>query len=227
VQIDHSWMARERTDLLDMPSSSRVNSSRRSAPCACRPDLARFGDTELGFVGAYFPAGGQGARKRRCGRSSRRDPGAEGRPEPDALRSDEHVHRGAAQADFVRNIDREPRVRPLVNRRWRTATARLMPDDDPDQRSACCLPVGRGSRPHDRHLPADHPYRSRTRPRVELSHPVGPAGVSGPGERRAAGGSPAADDRVRTLARAAARLRCVSNAPRRAKERLCYLVSNR
>jgi hypothetical protein len=104
-------------------------------------------------------------------------------------------------------------VRPLVNRRWRTGTARLMPDDDPDQRSARCLPVGRGSRPHDRHLPADHPYRSRTRPRVELSHPVGPAGVSGPGERRAAGGSPAADDRGRTLARAAARLRCVSTPP--------------
>jgi hypothetical protein len=38
-----------------------VNSSRRSALCACRPDLATFGDTELGSVGAYFPAGGQGA----------------------------------------------------------------------------------------------------------------------------------------------------------------------
>lgn len=36
-----------------MPSSGRVNSSRRAALCACRPDLARFGDGELGLVVAY------------------------------------------------------------------------------------------------------------------------------------------------------------------------------
>jgi len=33
----------------------------RSALCAC-PDLARFGDTEPGLVGAHSPAGGQGCR---------------------------------------------------------------------------------------------------------------------------------------------------------------------
>lgn len=39
------------------------------------------------------------------------------------------------QADFVRNIAREPRVRVLVDRCWRTGIASLMPDDDADQRS--------------------------------------------------------------------------------------------
>ncbi len=39
------------------------------------------------------------------------------------------------QADWVRNIIKEPHVRILVNRRWRRGTASLMPDDDTEQRS--------------------------------------------------------------------------------------------
>jgi deazaflavin-dependent oxidoreductase (nitroreductase family) len=39
------------------------------------------------------------------------------------------------QADWVRNIGQDPRVRVLVNRRWRHGTATVMPDDDPGQRS--------------------------------------------------------------------------------------------
>ena len=39
------------------------------------------------------------------------------------------------QADWVRNISQEPRVRVLVNRRWRRGTATLMPEDDPNRRS--------------------------------------------------------------------------------------------
>ena len=39
------------------------------------------------------------------------------------------------QADWVRNISQEPRVRVLVNRRWRSGTATVLPDDDPGQRS--------------------------------------------------------------------------------------------
>ena len=39
------------------------------------------------------------------------------------------------QADWVRNISKEPRVRVLVNRRWRRGTASLMPEDDSEQRS--------------------------------------------------------------------------------------------
>jgi deazaflavin-dependent oxidoreductase (nitroreductase family) len=39
------------------------------------------------------------------------------------------------QADWVRNIVKEPRVRVLVRRRWREGTASLMPDDDTKQRS--------------------------------------------------------------------------------------------
>ena len=39
------------------------------------------------------------------------------------------------QADWVRNITKEPRVRVLVNRRWRSGTAVLMPEDDPGLRS--------------------------------------------------------------------------------------------
>lgn len=39
------------------------------------------------------------------------------------------------QADWVRNISKEPRVRVLANRRWRRGTATLMPEDDPGQRS--------------------------------------------------------------------------------------------
>ena len=39
------------------------------------------------------------------------------------------------QADWVRNITQDPRVRVLVHRRWRRGTATVMPDDDPGQRS--------------------------------------------------------------------------------------------
>jgi deazaflavin-dependent oxidoreductase (nitroreductase family) len=39
------------------------------------------------------------------------------------------------QADWVRNISEEPRVRVLANGRWRRGTATLMPEDDPGQRS--------------------------------------------------------------------------------------------
>jgi deazaflavin-dependent oxidoreductase (nitroreductase family) len=34
-------------------------------------------------------------------------------------------------AHYVRNIERDPRVRVKVGRRWRTGTAHLLPDDDP------------------------------------------------------------------------------------------------
>ncbi len=39
------------------------------------------------------------------------------------------------QADYVRNLQRHPRVRVKVNRRWRTGTAHPMPGDDTDARS--------------------------------------------------------------------------------------------
>jgi deazaflavin-dependent oxidoreductase (nitroreductase family) len=42
----------------------------------------------------------------------------------------EHGHK----AGYVRNIQANPRVRVKVGRRWRTGTARLMPDDDPRER---------------------------------------------------------------------------------------------
>jgi deazaflavin-dependent oxidoreductase (nitroreductase family) len=38
----------------------------------------------------------------------------------------EHGHR----AGYVRNIEANPRVRVRVGRRWRTGTARVLPDDD-------------------------------------------------------------------------------------------------
>ena len=34
-------------------------------------------------------------------------------------------------ADYVRNIEADPRVRVKVRGRWRTGTAHLLPDDDP------------------------------------------------------------------------------------------------
>src|SRR3954449_6723629 len=37
-------------------------------------------------------------------------------------------------ADYVRNIERDPRVRVKVGRSWRAGTARLLPDDDPRER---------------------------------------------------------------------------------------------
>ncbi|HEV2724069.1 MAG TPA: nitroreductase/quinone reductase family protein [Thermoleophilaceae bacterium] len=42
----------------------------------------------------------------------------------------EHGRRAA----YVRNIEAEPRVRVMVAGRWRTGTARLMPEDDPLER---------------------------------------------------------------------------------------------
>lgn len=38
------------------------------------------------------------------------------------------------QADYVRNIEADPRVRVKVRRQWRTGTATLLPDDDVDAR---------------------------------------------------------------------------------------------
>ncbi|MEA2320989.1 MAG: hypothetical protein QOD81_839 [Solirubrobacteraceae bacterium] len=37
-------------------------------------------------------------------------------------------------ADYVRNIERDPRVRVKVRNRWHSGTARLLPDDDPRAR---------------------------------------------------------------------------------------------
>ena len=37
-------------------------------------------------------------------------------------------------ADYVRNIERDPRVRVKVGRRWLTGTAHLLPEDDPRAR---------------------------------------------------------------------------------------------
>src|SRR3954462_11265506 len=37
-------------------------------------------------------------------------------------------------ADYVRNIEHDPRVRVKVGRSWRTGTARVLPDDDPRER---------------------------------------------------------------------------------------------
>ena len=37
-------------------------------------------------------------------------------------------------ADYVRNIEHDPRVRVKVGRRWYAGTARLLPDDDPRAR---------------------------------------------------------------------------------------------
>jgi deazaflavin-dependent oxidoreductase (nitroreductase family) len=37
-------------------------------------------------------------------------------------------------AHYVRNIERDPRVRVYARRRWRTGTAHILPDDDPRER---------------------------------------------------------------------------------------------
>jgi deazaflavin-dependent oxidoreductase (nitroreductase family) len=37
-------------------------------------------------------------------------------------------------AGYVRNIEADPRVRIRLGRRWRSATARAVPDDDPRER---------------------------------------------------------------------------------------------
>ena len=38
------------------------------------------------------------------------------------------------RASYVRNIEANPRVRVKVGRDWRSATARVLPDDDPRER---------------------------------------------------------------------------------------------
>ena len=38
------------------------------------------------------------------------------------------------RAGYVKNIARDPHVRVFVDGRWRTGTARLLPDDDPVER---------------------------------------------------------------------------------------------
>ncbi len=38
------------------------------------------------------------------------------------------------QSDYVRNIKANPRVRLRLNGKWRSGTAHLMPDDDPQAR---------------------------------------------------------------------------------------------
>ncbi|MGH3749272.1 MAG: nitroreductase/quinone reductase family protein [Micromonosporaceae bacterium] len=40
------------------------------------------------------------------------------------------------QADYVRNIQADPRVRVKIGRRWRSGVAALLPDDDTVARSA-------------------------------------------------------------------------------------------
>ena len=37
-------------------------------------------------------------------------------------------------SDYVRNIQKEPRVRVKVGRRWRSGTAHVLPDEDPRER---------------------------------------------------------------------------------------------
>jgi deazaflavin-dependent oxidoreductase (nitroreductase family) len=39
-----------------------------------------------------------------------------------------------SHADYVRNIERDPRVRVKIGRRWRSGTAHVLPDDDPRER---------------------------------------------------------------------------------------------
>ena len=40
------------------------------------------------------------------------------------------------RAGYVRNLEANPRVRVRVGRRWRTGTAHVMPDEDPQERLA-------------------------------------------------------------------------------------------
>jgi deazaflavin-dependent oxidoreductase (nitroreductase family) len=37
-------------------------------------------------------------------------------------------------ASYVRNLEADPRVRVKIGRRWRTGTATVLPDDDPEAR---------------------------------------------------------------------------------------------
>lgn len=44
------------------------------------------------------------------------------------------VAEGGRDSSYVRNIEANPRVRIRVDGKWRTGTARVMPDDDPQKR---------------------------------------------------------------------------------------------
>jgi deazaflavin-dependent oxidoreductase (nitroreductase family) len=46
-----------------------------------------------------------------------------------------------SQANYVRNIMANPRVRVRVQGRWRAGTARLLPEDDPRERQRRLRPV--------------------------------------------------------------------------------------
>src|SRR5919202_1990129 len=57
-------------------------------------------------------------------------------PVGDGLRGSEFwiVAEHGRHADYVRTIERDPRVRVKVGRRWYTGTAHVLPDDDPLER---------------------------------------------------------------------------------------------
>ena len=57
-------------------------------------------------------------------------------PVGDGLRGEHFwiVAEHGRHADYVRNIERDPRVRVKVGRRWLTGTAHLLPEDDPRAR---------------------------------------------------------------------------------------------
>ena len=57
-------------------------------------------------------------------------------PIGDGLRGDVFwiVAEHGRHADYVRNIEHDPRVRVKARRRWRTGTAHILPDDDPIER---------------------------------------------------------------------------------------------
>jgi deazaflavin-dependent oxidoreductase (nitroreductase family) len=57
-------------------------------------------------------------------------------PVGDGLRGDRFwiVAEHGRHADYVRNIERNPRVRVKAHRRWRTGTAHILDDDDPRAR---------------------------------------------------------------------------------------------
>ena len=54
-------------------------------------------------------------------------------PVGDGLRGEHFwiVTEHGRHAQYVRNIERDPRVRVKVGRRWYTGTAHILPDDDP------------------------------------------------------------------------------------------------
>jgi deazaflavin-dependent oxidoreductase (nitroreductase family) len=57
-------------------------------------------------------------------------------PVGNGLRGDQFwvVTEHGRAADYVKNIEKDPRVRVKVGRRWREGTAHLLPDDDTDAR---------------------------------------------------------------------------------------------